>query len=442
MKKLVYASMISVIVALGGFLLGFDFSVISGVLPFIETYFDLNEWQLGFTATVINFGAVFGTLLAGPIIDAVGRKKVLLVSAILYTISAICSALATDFIFFNIARIIGGLAIGASIITAPVYVAEIAPPMYRGRLVGINQFTIVLGISIAYFSNYFLLDVGEHNWRWMLGVEGIPAILYFFFLFLVPASPRWLVMKKREDEAREVILKIVERNEVETELRKIHESLANKTRAFYADLVKGRMLRYMVIAIVLGLCQQMSGVNAVFSYAPMIFEKSGAGTQAAFMSAVFVGLVNLLFTVLAIWLMDKVGRRPLLISGAIGMTISHVTLTIAAASNRFEGGIVLAAILLFIASFAASVGPGYWIVISEILPNRIRGLAISVIQGLTSLASMVVVLLFPWELKVLGLTGTFLVYGFITLFTVFLVHFFIPETKGKSLEEIEMSLIQ
>lgn len=442
MKKLVYASMISVIVALGGFLLGFDFSVISGVLPFIETYFDLNEWQLGFTATVINFGAVFGTLLAGPIIDAVGRKKVLLVSAILYTISAICSALATDFIFFNIARIIGGLAIGASIITAPVYVAEIAPPKYRGRLVGINQFTIVLGISIAYFSNYFLLDVGEHNWRWMLGVEGIPAILYFFFLFLVPASPRWLVMKNREDEAREVIQKIVERNEVETELRKIHESLANKTRAFYADLVKGRMLRYMVIAIVLGLCQQMSGVNAVFSYAPMIFEKSGAGTQAAFMSAVFVGLVNLLFTVLAIWLMDKVGRRPLLISGAIGMTISHVTLTIAAASNRFEGGIVLAAILLFIASFAASVGPGYWIVISEILPNRIRGLAISVIQGLTSLASMVVVLLFPWELKVLGLTGTFLVYGFITLFTVFLVHFFIPETKGKSLEEIEMSLIQ
>lgn len=434
--------MISVIVALGGFLLGFDFSVISGVLPFIETYFDLNEWQLGFTATVINFGAVFGTLLAGPIIDAVGRKKVLLVSAILYTISAICSALATDFIFFNIARIIGGLAIGASIITAPVYVAEIAPPKYRGRLVGINQFTIVLGISIAYFSNYFLLDVGEHNWRWMLGVEGIPAILYFFFLFLVPASPRWLVMKNREDEAREVIQKIVERNEVETELRKIHESLANKTRAFYADLVKGRMLRYMVIAIVLGLCQQMSGVNAVFSYAPMIFEKSGAGTQAAFMSAVFVGLVNLLFTVLAIWLMDKVGRRPLLISGAIGMTISHVTLTIAAASNRFEGGIVLAAILLFIASFAASVGPGYWIVISEILPNRIRGLAISVIQGLTSLASMVVVLLFPWELKVLGLTGTFLVYGFITLFTVFLVHFFIPETKGKSLEEIEMSLIQ
>jgi len=377
MKKLLYASAISVIVAIGGFLLGFDFSVISGVLPFIETYFNLNEWQLGFTATVINFGAVFGTLVAGPVIDAVGRKKVLITCAILYTISAVLSAIATDFTFFNIARIIGGLAIGASIITAPVYVAEISPPKYRGRLVGINQFTIVFGISIAYFSNYFLLDLGENNWRWMLGVEAFPAALYFLLLLFVPASPRWLVMKHRENAAREVLHKIVEGQDVEPELKEIQDSLANQQKAFYSDLVSGKMLRIMIIAIVLGLCQQMSGVNAVFSYAPMIFKQSGAGTQAAFMSAVFVGLVNLLFTVLAIWLMDKVGRRPLLIAGAVGMTVSHITLTVAAYFNHFEGALVLAAILLFIASFASSVGPGYWILVSEILPNRVRGLAIS-----------------------------------------------------------------
>ena len=442
MKKLTYASSISMIVALGGFLLGFDFSVISGVLPFIKTYFDLNEWQLGFAATVINFGAVSGTLLTGPIIETVGRKKVLMVCAILYTVSGVASALAMDFTFLNITRIVGGLAIGASIITAPVYVAEIAPPKYRGRLVGINQFTIVLGISIAYFSNYFLLHVGEHNWRCMLGVESIPAALYFLLLFLVPESPRWLVMKKREDSAREVLRKVIEEPEVELEMKEIRRSLENKQKTDYSDLVKGKVLRYMIIAIILGLCQQMSGVNAVFSYAPMIFEKSGAGTQAAFMSAVFVGLVNLLFTVLAIWLMDKVGRRPLLITGAAGMTVSHVALTVAARSGHFEGAIVLGAILLFIASFAVSVGPGYWIVVSEILPNRVRGLAISIIQGLTSLASLVVVLLFPWELKSLGLTGTFLVYGLVTAFTICLVYFFIPETKGKSLEKIEADLIR
>jgi SP family arabinose:H+ symporter-like MFS transporter len=440
MIKLLYAGMLSVIVALGGFLLGFDFSVISGVLPFIEKYFSLNEWELGFTATAINFGAISGTLIAGPIIDAVGRKKVLIVCAILYTVSAVLSALAIDFVTFNIARIIGGLAIGASIITAPVYVAEIAPPKYRGRLVGINQFTIVLGISIAYFSNYFLLEIGENNWRWMLGVEAFPALFYFFFLLGIPESPRWLVMKKRENEARNVLLKVVNEQDAELELGEIHNSLVNQQKGIYSDLIKGKMIRIMIIAIVLGLCQQMSGVNAVFSYAPMIFEKSGAGRQAAFMSAVFVGLVNLLFTILAVWLMDRIGRRPLLMAGALGMTLSHITLMLTSHFNNFEGILVLIAILVFIASFATSVGPGYWILVSEILPNRLRGLAISIIQGLTSLASMVVVLLFPWELIVVGITGTFFIYAVITAFTVFLVYYFIPETKGKSLEEIELEV--
>lgn len=440
MIKLVYAGLISVIVALGGFLLGFDFSVISGVLPFIKKYFNLNEWELGFTATVINFGAIFGTLVAGPIIDAVGRKKVLIICAVLYTVSAVTSALAIDFLSFNIARIIGGLAIGASIITAPVYVAEIAPPKYRGRLVGINQFTIVLGISIAYFSNYYLLEIGENNWRWMLGIEALPAILYFIFLLIIPESPRWLVMKNREDTAREVLRKVVDEKNAEIELKEIHSSLVNQEKATYTDLFKGKMMRIMIIAIILGICQQMSGVNAVFSYAPMIFEKSGAGIQAAFMSAVFVGLVNLLFTILAIWLMDKIGRRPLLMVGAAGMTLSHMTLMITAYFNNFEGILVLIAILVFTASFATSVGPGYWILVSEILPNRLRGLAISIIQGITSMASMVVVLLFPWELKVLGMTGTFFVYGIVTAFTILLVFYFIPETKGKSLEEIEVEI--
>ena len=439
-NQLLYTGYVSFVVALGGFLLGFDFSVISGALPFLEGYFELDEWQLGFAAANVSYGAVLGTLIAGPAINWAGRKKVLILCAILYTASALMSALATDLAFFNFSRILGGLAIGASIITAPVYVAEIAPPEYRGRLVGLNQFAIVLGISIAYFSNYFLLNVGADNWRWMLGVEALPAALYFFLLLPVPESPRWLMMRGREREARALVERLTSRAQADAELEEVRISLRTAGGG-YRDLFRGRMAPVMAIAILLGLCQQMSGVNAVFSYAPMIFQKAGAGTSAAFISAAVVGLVNLLSTVLAIWFMDRFGRRPLLMAGALGMTAAHIVLAGAAAAGHFEGYIVLAAIMLFIASFAFSVGPGYWILISEILPNRIRGIAISVIQGITSLASIFVVQLFPWELKVFGIAGTFGIYALVTAFTLVLVQRFVPETKGKSLERIQAELV-
>lgn len=441
-NKLIYTGYISVVVALGGFLLGFDFSVIAGVLPFIEGYFNLDAARLGFAAANVSYGAVLGTIAAGPAIHRMGRKKVLVTCAILYAASAIMSAVATDLTFFNVSRIIGGLAIGASIITAPVYVAEVAPPQYRGRLVGLNQFTIVLGISIAYFSNYFLLDIGESNWRWMLGVEAIPAVLYFLLLLRVPESPRWLVMQGREVAARGVIEQLVDRAHASSLLEDIRASLAGSPhQARYRELFRGKLARVMAIAIVLGLCQQMSGVNAVFSYAPMIFEQAGAETSAAFISAAVVGVVNLLATVIAIWSMDRWGRRPLLITGATGMTVAHVVLAGSALVGHFEGYLVLAAIMLFIASFALSVGPGYWILISEILPNWARGIAISVIQAITSMASIVVVQLFPWQVSTVGIAGTFGVYGLVTILTIILVQRYVPETKGKSLEQIQQDLL-
>lgn len=441
-NKLIFTGYISVVVALGGFLLGFDFSVIAGVLPFIEGYFNLDATRLGFAAANVSYGAVLGTIAAGPAIHRVGRKKVLVTCAILYAASAVMSAVATDLTFFNISRIIGGLAIGASIITAPVYVAEVAPPQYRGRLVGLNQFTIVLGISVAYFSNYFLLDIGENNWRWMLGVEAIPAVLYFLLLLRVPESPRWLVMQGREVSARGVIEQLVDRAQASSLLEDIRASLAGGPhQARYRELFRGKLARVMAIAIVLGLCQQMSGVNAVFSYAPMIFEQAGAATSAAFISAAVVGVVNLLATVIAIWSMDRWGRRPLLITGATGMTLAHVVLAGSALAGHFEGYLVLAAIMLFIASFALSVGPGYWILISEILPNWARGIAISVIQAITSMASIVVVQLFPWQVSTIGIAGTFGIYALVTVFTIVLVQRYVPETKGKSLEQIQQDLL-
>ena len=441
-NKLLYTGYISVVVALGGFLLGFDFSVIAGVLPFIEGYFNLDAARLGFAAANVSYGAVLGTIAAGPAIHRLGRKKVLITCALLYAASAVMSAIATDLTFFNVSRIIGGLAIGASIITAPVYVAEVAPPQYRGRLVGLNQFTIVLGISVAYFSNYFLLDIGENNWRWMLGVEAVPAALYFLLLLRVPESPRWLVMRGREVTAREVIERLVDRAQASSLLQDIRTSLAGSPgQARYRELFAGKLARVMAIAIVLGLCQQMSGVNAVFSYAPMIFERAGAATSAAFISAAVVGVVNLLATVIAIWSMDRWGRRPLLIAGATGMTLAHVVLAGSALAGHFEGYLVLAAIMLFIASFALSVGPGYWILISEILPNRARGIAISVIQAITSMASIVVVQLFPWQVSTVGIAGTFGIYALVTIFTIVLVQRHVPETKGKSLEQIQQDLL-
>ena len=441
-NKLLYTAYISVVVALGGFLLGFDFSVIAGVLPFIEGYFNLDAARLGFAAANVSYGAVLGTIAAGPAIHRLGRKKVLVTCALLYAASAVMSAIATDLTFFNVSRIIGGLAIGASIITAPVYVAEVAPPQYRGRLVGLNQFTIVLGISVAYFSNYFLLDIGENNWRWMLGVEAVPAALYFLLLLRVPESPRWLVMQGREVTAREVIERLVDRAQASSLLQDIQASLAGSPgQARYRELFTGKLARVTAIAIVLGLCQQMSGVNAVFSYAPMIFEQAGAATSAAFISAAVVGVVNLLATVIAIWSMDRFGRRPLLIAGAAGMTFAHVVLAGSALAGHFEGYLVLAAIMLFIASFALSVGPGYWILISEILPNWARGIAISVIQAITSMASIIVVQLFPWQISTVGIAGTFGIYALFTVFTIVLVQRYVPETKGKSLEQIQQDLL-
>lgn len=442
MHRLPHTVYISTVVALGGFLLGFDFSVISGVLPFIESYFDLDKAWLGFAAANVSWGAVLGTVVAGPAINRIGRKKVLILCSVLYMASAAWSALSTDFIFFNVSRIIGGLAIGASIITAPVYIAEIAPPSYRGRLVGLNQFTIVLGISIAYFSNYFLLNIGEDNWRWMLGVEAAPAALYLALLLGVPESPRWLAIQGRDREARATLENLAGRRAAEMELREIRASLAGDIqKPGYADLFKGRMARVMTIAILLGLCQQMSGVNAVLSYAPIIFEQAGAATSAAFISAAAVGVVNLLSTVLAIWLMDRFGRRPLLMAGALGMTASHFVLAGSALTGHFEGYLVLGAIMLFIASFAASVGPGYWILISEMLPNWARGIAISVIQGITSFASIWVVQLFPLQLETLGVSATFGIYAAVTVCTFLLVQQFVPETRGKSLEEIQAELV-
>ena len=509
---------ISLIVALGGFLMGFDASVISGVVKFLEPEFGLSKIELGWAVSSLTLTATLAMLVAGPLSNLYGRKRILSISALLYAISAIFSAFAPDFISLVIARMIGGFGVGASLILAPMYIAEISPASIRGRMVSFNQLNIVVGISVAFFSNYLILNLGEnpsewaqflmlkeHNWRWMLGVEFIPAILYFFALFSVPRSTRWLIMKDRITEAKVVLERISPEVNTEEEINIIRKSLQTESKGQkipFKELFKPTMKKVLMIGVVVAILQQITGINSVFFYAPMIFEQTGIGTDASFSQAILIGIINLVFTIIAIGLIDKIGRRPLLIFGVSAIVVSMFVLSSSFSSatykldnvgilelpveinkadlesmtdvlytsdvkfknaiklaigedlaSQFEGAIIkkaiianslliLIGILGFVAAFAISLGPVMWVLFSELFPNRIRGLAISFVGLINSGVSFIVQLVFPWEMSTLGSSTTFMIYGVFALLGLIFVVIKVPETKGKSLEELEKMLIK
>src|SRR5664279_4986767 len=325
-----YTMLVALIVALGGFVWGFDATVISGAVPFIQKYFDLRgdrgDFLLGLAVSCLGWGVLGGTAVAGFFSDRFGRKKVLITTAVFFTCSALLSALTTSFAVFVFSRVLGGIAVGGAIPIAPVYLAEISPPALRGSMVSLNQLMIVLGISASFFSNYFLLNVGENNWRWMLGMDAIPAILYFFLLFAVPESPRWLFGKGHTERARQILTRACGGDTAEEELRNIRQSFAQKASGVSLGGLLGRRMRFiMFIALAIAFFQQITGINAIFYYLPTIFVQAGGGVNAAFRQAVLVGLVNLGMTFVAIRWIDRLGRKPLLIIGATGMAISLLT---------------------------------------------------------------------------------------------------------------------
>ena len=517
MKNNAYIVLTALTVALGGFLMGFDASVISGVVKFIEIEFSLTKLELGWSVSSLTLTATLAMLIAGPLSDRLGRRQVLKYAALLYAVSAIASAFAPSFIVLVIARMIGGLGVGASLIIAPMYIAEIAPPAIRGRLVSFNQLNIVLGISVAFFTNYMILQLGKSDsdwalsmmfsqwsWRWMLGLELLPAILYFIGLFFVPRSPRWLLMKGKIEEAKTVMQRAIGKDNADKELENINAAInqdSKKEKAAFKELFAKSMKFVLLIGIVISVLQQITGINSVFFYAPMIFEQSGIGTDASFVQAILVGLTNLIFTVIAIMLIDKLGRKPLLIIGTAGITISMMllaysfdaatyTLTTESISNlpvevnhealmplanqTFDGDIafkqaiaealgssvtayesqlltasininsllVLFGIIAFVASFAISLGPVMWVLFSELFPNRIRGLAISFVGLINSGISFIVQFVFPWELDNFGSSFTFMLYGIFAGLGLLFVLFKVPETKGKSLEQIEKEFVR
>ncbi|HKQ14920.1 MAG TPA: sugar porter family MFS transporter [Steroidobacteraceae bacterium] len=443
--------------AIGGLLLGFDATVISGVVPFIREYFHLSgaggDLRLGWAVSSLGWGALAGNAFAGVLSDRLGRRKVLLFAAMLFVLSASLASLATTLTAFVAARIVGGLAVGAAILIAPVYIAEIAPADRRGGLVSLNQLMIVIGISASFFSNYFLLDVGEHNWRWMLGVQVFPALLYLLLLSRIPESPRWLVIKGRDEQALEVLMRVAGDTQAQENLQQIRQSLAAKGVAHgWRALFDRRIRLIMLIALGLAFFQQITGINAIFYYLPTIFSQAGGGVSDAFRQAVIVGLVNVVMTVVAIRLIDRLGRKPLLVIGIAGMAVSLLTIAwafsvvphdqaLVGVAPAVNARLVLIAIIGFVASFAISLGPVMWVLLSEIFPNEYRGVAISVAGFWNALVSASVTFVFPWELSTLGPAGVFLGYGLFASAALLFVLVFVRETKGRTLEELEGELL-
>src|SRR6266850_8198320 len=350
-------------VALGGFLVGFDAAVISGAVPFVRAYFGLGgtagSLKLGWAVSCLGWGAMAGNLAAGSLSDRFGRKKVLQLTSMLFLVSALTAALSSSFTLFVSARICGGLGVGAAILTAPVYIAEMAPARSRGSLVSLNQLMIVIGISISFFSNYFLLSLGADNWRWMLGVQAVPAGLYFLLLTLVPESPRWLLSKGREESARAALCAVQGSAAADRELEIIQASFIKESRHFGVRvLLTGRLKRVMVFGLGIAFFQQATGINAIFYYLPTIFASSGGELSTSFAQSVLVGLVNVGMTFVAIWLIDRLGRKPLLVIGLIGMSLSLLTICWAFHSaHASHETVVLIAIIAYVASFAISLGP-------------------------------------------------------------------------------------
>jgi len=566
-----YIILIAFTAAIGGFLLGFDGSVISGAAPFYKEVFGLEDgsFLFGFSVSCLIWGCIFGNLFAGPLSDKIGRKPTLLISAMLFIVSSLVTAFAGNIVIFIVGRILAGVGVGFAILVAPVFIAEVAPPKKRGWLVSFNQLLIVIGLSSAYFVNYFILKLVEDpltNWRWMLGVEAFPSVLYFLLILLIPESPRWLIMKNKLEKAKAIMVRVGGHEHAEREYANIVKSLAQNTRigniAQAKEFFSKKMKQIMIIGFGLAVFQQVSGINSVLYYAPMIFESAGSGRDAAFVQAIAIGIVFLVMTVVSMFIIDRFGRKPLLYIGVTMMAFSLLITGIAFRNARYEiskpqiqnaanevfkldvwkearmlypdlvsynkieiksdfselfkkdksvirldysspemrvslenrkmfvenisalegqifmneldynaaikkslerngsvkadpylpfmlkqgihinAMLVLISILGFIAGFSLSLGPVMWAMFSEIFPNRMRGMAISIVGTANSFTSFIVATLFPVQLSIFGSSNTFFIYAACMFLCLLFVWKYIVETKGKSLEELEFQLVR
>ena len=428
----------SIVTALGGFLFGFDTAVISGAEKAIQQLWHLNAFEHGLTISIALIGTVLGAIFGGIPSDALGRRQTLRGIAVLYLVSAVGAALAPAWVPFMIFRFLGGLGVGASSVTAPLYISEISPAESRGKLVGLFQFNIVFGILTAYLSNYLLANVGEHSWRLMLGVQAVPAVAFLLFLFRVPESPRWLLLHGRLAEGREV-LRIISTTTVDADVAAI---LTAQTHAAGEDdsLWASQYRTPVLLAVAFAFFNQVSGINAIIYYAPRIFEMTGLGQGAALLSSAGIGLVNFAFTLLGVNLIDRFGRRSLMLVGSLGLIATLGLVARAFYTQQFNGYTVPILLFVYIAFFAFSQGAVIWVFISEIFPNAVRAKGQALGSSTHWVMATVIAFTFPWFAEHLGGGHTFAFFCAMMVAQLVFVLRFMPETKGTSLEQVDKAL--
>ena len=445
--SVLYVALVCVVAALGGLLFGYDTGVINGAIGPLKTHFALDANAEGWATGCALLGCAIGAALAGVLSDWLGRKKVLIISAVLFLVSAVGTALPKEIATFIVFRIIGGVGVGAASISSPMYIAEISPARIRGRMVSVNQFAIVTGFLVVYFANYFIALQGDSvwnqqiGWRWMFGSESLPALLLLIFLFFVPESPRWLTKQDRGDEALAILTRVDGAQYANKELLEIKDAIAHESGSIM-QLFQPGMKIVLVIGIVLAVLQQVTGINVFLYFGTEIFKKMGSETNAALLQTVIVGTVNLTFTVIAIWTVDRLGRKPLMMIGSAGMGVSLLAMGLAA-YGQITGLWILFFILGYIACFALSVGPVTWVILSEIFPTRIRGRAMAIATVCLWVANYVISQTFPMMdenprlLEKFHHAFPFWLYGVFCVVLLIFVARCVPETKGKTLEEIE-----
>ncbi|MDR2271026.1 MAG: sugar porter family MFS transporter [Sphingobacterium sp.] len=427
----------SFVVALGGFLFGFDTAVISGAEKAVQSFWSLSEFQHGLTMAIALFGTVIGAAMGAYPSDRLGRKNTLFFVAALYFFSAIGTAFAQDWHLFILFRFLGGIGVGVSSVTAPIYISEISPAKSRGKLVGLFQFNVVLGILIAYLSNFFIGQAGEESWRWMLGVQAVPSLIFFLLIFFIPESPRWLLLHRNKKEEATAIMRKVSGPQAEADIEHILSARERSQKKGEGRLFSKQNRFPVILAVLFAVFNQVSGINAIIYYAPRVFEMAGLGAQSSLLSTVGVGLVNFIFTLIAINFIDKVGRRKLMFIGSVGLIVSLSLVSHAFFSGNVEGIKVTIYLMLFIAFFAFSQGAVIWVFISEIFPNDVRAKG----QTLGSLThwvmAAVITFCFPALTELLGGGYTFLIFAGFMVLQLLYVWKMMPETKGKSLEDMD-----
>jgi sugar porter (SP) family MFS transporter len=444
-----YVVLVCMVAALGGLLFGYDTAVIAGAIGFLQEHFGLNATAKGWAAACALLGCVLGVSFAGAFSDYLGRKKTLLLAGVLFLGSAIGTALPRSFWAFVIFRIVGGVGVGVASMTSPIYIAEITPARIRGRMVSVNQFAIVSGMLIIYFVNYFIARQGDAawnrdvGWRWMFASGVLPSGLFLLLLWLVPESPRWLVEAGQVEKARHILTKVDGRQHAAAEIAAIQEAIASEAGSL-AKLLEPGLRRALIIGVALAILQQVTGINVFLYFGPEIFKQLGSGVDTALLQTVVVGSVNLLFTIIAIWTVDQLGRKPLMLVGAAGMGLCLVAIGAAAQAGAIAAW-VLVFVLGYIACFALSVGPVTWVLLSEIFPTRIRGRALSVATFCLWSANFVISQSFlmmdenKWLIAKFNHGFPFYIYAAFCVVLVLVVWKLVPETKGRSLEEIEQS---